>query len=165
MSQTTTPVYEPRPDQRTAERLQKTLLKVIELDNADMGNIQVYHEATDKLYMITTQGFSPAFHEAFWEIRPFGAPSCGRAIGLGIPIIIQDVTEDSSLKPVLSLLEFRSVRSIPLFGTDNTKLGVISTHSRQPNHPWRFDHSHPLLKEIAALLYEVKHPGVTTAPL
>ena len=139
--------------------LQTLLTKVISLDGADMGNIQLYDDESESLFMIIHQNLDEKFLDSFYIIKPFGAPSCGRAIGLGIPITIDDVSRDASLRPVLDLLKFRAVRSIPVLDYDRTKLGVISTHSLRAGHSFSVDHSHPLIKEIAVTLKAIRSEG------
>lgn len=137
-------------------RLKKILATAIRLDNADMGNIQIYDEPSESLHMIIQKGFDDTFLKSFHVIKPFSPPSCGRAIGLGIPITIDDVLRDASLRPVLSILKFRSVRSIPILDSNRSKLGVISTHSKEADHEWVLDNTNPLIKEITVVLKEMK---------
>jgi hypothetical protein len=137
-------------------RLESILFLAMEIDDADMGNIQIYDEASESLLMIIHKGFDPDFLENFYVIKPFSPPSCGRSIGLGIPITIDDVLRDASLLRVLNLLKFRSVRSIPILDQKRSKLGVISTHSKSADHPWVMDQTHPLIKDLTEALKELK---------
>jgi hypothetical protein len=137
-------------------QLEEILSRAMELDRADMGNIQVYDHHTESLFMINQQGFDKDFLDAFYIIKPFSPPSCGRSIGLGIPITIDDVLTDASLRRVLNLLKFRSVRSIPVLDPDRRKLGVITTHSKSPDHRWVMDQTDPLIKELAKVLKAIR---------
>src|SRR4051812_23101678 len=111
--------------------LQQLLEKVLKLEGADMGNIQIYDPATDELKIVAQCGFETSFLNHFSVVKPFDPSACGRAFGIGSTVIISDVESDIGFKANKSAAKkagFRSVKSVPVFSKKNKCLGIVSTH-------------------------------------
>ena len=120
-------------------RLQKLLQAAIKMDDADKGTLQFFNKKLNGLEIVTSEGFGDDFLAHFKLVTAFDSSCCGRALGVGSPIMINDVTTDASFKPNLKIAEaagFRAVKSVPLFYTDGQRLGVLSTHYKNPKFTW-----------------------------
>jgi GAF domain-containing protein len=113
------------------EQLQKLLLQGIELAGADLGNIQLYNSEKQTLEIVAHSGFTREFLDVFKKVTAFDPTACGRAFGVGVPVMINDVTMEKSFAPFVSTAKaagFRAVLSVPLFSPDEKTIGVISVH-------------------------------------
>jgi PAS domain S-box-containing protein len=120
------------------ELLQMVLDTAIEVTDADMGNLQLYDDATASLRIVAERGFSPPFLEHFGTVRG-GHGACGEAVRSRQQTIVENVAEsplfDGASQRVLEAAEVRSVQSTPLTSRDGRILGVISTHWRKRQRP------------------------------
>ena len=115
----------------TAEQLDELLIKGIELANADKGIIQLFNNEEEALRVVAQRGFSNDFLSYFKIVKAFSPSACGRALGLQKPIIIEDVSQDKALYPILEIVKaagFRSVISTPLVNEDKKVAGIISMY-------------------------------------
>jgi PAS domain S-box-containing protein len=118
-------------------RLEEVLDATIALQNADLGNIQLYSPATKALEIVAQRGFKPDFLEYFENVYDNGT-ACGRAMELRKRVIIEDVELDSAYAPhrhIAASAGFRAVQSTPLFSGSGEFLGILSTHFRRPHRP------------------------------
>jgi GAF domain-containing protein len=135
-----------------SEKLNTFLLKAIKMDNALKGNIQLYDEKDQTLKIIAEHGFGPAFLNHFKIVRAFDSSACGRAIGIGTPVVISDVELDKGFKPHLKVAReegFRAVKSIPLISSNDKYAGVLSTHFKEATWSWEIKKLNHLSKELA----------------
>jgi hypothetical protein len=79
--------------------LQKLLEQVISLEKADKGNIQLYSQSTNDLKIVAQIGFQESFLKHFNSVKPFDTSACGRAFGIGNPVLINDTEIDIGFKP------------------------------------------------------------------
>lgn len=117
--------------------LEEILHAVIELQNADLGNVQLYNPQSRTLQIVAQHGFRPDFLDQFREVRDDSAP-CGQALSRGSRIIVEDIQTDAAFEPhrqIAASAGFRAAQSTPLFGRSGQPLGVISTHFRFPHRP------------------------------
>jgi hypothetical protein len=136
-----------------SENLITILSKAIESDNADMGDIQLFNRHTETLHVITHIGFKPDLY--FGEAKPFDSSASGRAIGIGNTIIISDIQNDNAAPSYRTMAKdagFRAVKSIPLIGRNNNKLGVISTQFKKVKWNWDLNSLNDLNDELSAIL-------------
>ena len=120
------------------EGLDEILAAVIELLDADKGNIQLVEERDKVLNIVAQRGFQPEFLEFFRAVSADDDSACGRALRTGQRIVIEDVEADplfAPLRPVARTAGFRAVISTPLFGNDGTPLGMVSTHFSSVHRP------------------------------
>ena len=68
--------------------LNALLEKAIALDDANMGDLQVYDESTEILHLIAQKGFDDDFINYFKEVKAFSSATCGRAIGIGASALV-----------------------------------------------------------------------------
>jgi GAF domain-containing protein len=121
------------------QQILELLASTIRKDNADKATLQVFDEPTESLHLIASEGFEPEFLDHFLIVKAFSGAACGRAIGVGNPVIISDVFLDAAFEPHLPIIKsagYRSVKAIPIFGQAYKKMGVISTHFREPKWSW-----------------------------
>jgi GAF domain-containing protein len=133
-----------------------TLLRIaVTTEKTDKCTFQLFDEVRNILHLIAYKGFALEFLEHFREVKPFDGSSCGRAIGIGTTIVVNDVETDAAFIPHLKIIEaagYRAVKSVPIFGNNNRKLGVFSTHFSQTKsfrNPYLLDN---ISKEMAHIL-------------
>lgn len=117
--------------------LEKVLDAIIDLQNADFGNIQLYNPETQALEIVAQRGFKQDFLELIRSVHASGVV-CGRAMGLRERVIIEDVEADSEFAPhrhIAASAGFRAVQSTPLLSRGGEILGMLSTHFRTPHRP------------------------------
>jgi len=117
--------------------LEEVLTATIALLNADFGNIQLYNPKSQALEIVAHRGFQQDFLDHFSSVHESSA-ACGRALGRGERVIIEDVLADPDFEPhraIAASAGFRAVQSTPLFSRNGEPLGMISTHFRQPHRP------------------------------
>jgi PAS domain S-box-containing protein len=117
--------------------LEEVLDATMALQDADLGNIQLYNPETRALKIVVQRGFQQEFLEHFRTVRGT-ATACGRAMELRERVIIEDVETDSEFAPhrhTAASAGFRAVQSTPLFSRRGEFLGVLSTHFRRPHRP------------------------------
>ncbi len=120
------------------QALDDLLPRVIELLGADKGNIQLLDARRGVLCIAVQRGFDREFLEFFREVSANDDSSCGRALRLRQPIVVDDVDRDEAFAPYRSAARaagYRSVISAPLIGSDGAPLGMLSTHFKSPHRP------------------------------
>jgi GAF domain-containing protein len=128
-------------------------------EQTHLATLQLYDEKSQYLYLIAQKGFSSRFVDYFKQVRAFDPSSCGRAFGIGAPVIINDTSKDiafNSLCIVTDKEGFRSVKSEPIIAEGKKKLGVVSTHYEQPRYKWDLQLLAPVLKELAQVLTAIR---------
>lgn len=138
------------------EQLDYYLVKAIQEDGADMGNIQLFDAGTQTLKIVAQSGFRNEFLNYFKVVKAFDTSACGRAVGIGSPVIIEDVMLDIAFIPHREIAKsagFRCVKSVPIVSNDNNLLGIISTHYKHPKWNWDMDAINPVIKHLSELLY------------
>ena len=118
--------------------LRQLLDATIEMQRADFGCVQLFNPSTNRLEMVAHRGFDPSLLERFerLEYARFGAS--GRSIAKRGRIVVVDVDDDESYKPLRGFAAeagYRAVHSTPLFDRNDQPLGVLTTHFRQPHNP------------------------------
>ncbi len=122
--------------------LQQILAAVIDLLGADKGKIQLLDPGRQVLTIAAQRGFDQVFLDFFREVSADDDSTCGRALRLGTPIVIEDVDEDKLFAPYRSAAraaQFRSVISTPLLRGDGTALGMVSAHFASVHRPTDHD--------------------------
>lgn len=117
--------------------LEEVLNATITLQNADFGNLQLYYPKTRALEIVAHRGFQQDFLDHFASVHDDGAV-CGRAMKCSERVIVEDVLLDPAFEPhraIAASAGFRAVQSTPLIGLGGKRLGMISTHFRQPHRP------------------------------
>ena len=135
------------------------LTEAMKKDHADKCTLQIFDEKNDVLRIIAQSGFSEEFIEHFKMVKPFDGSSCGRAIGIGSPVIISDFIMDVAFAPHRSQAKkegIAAVISVPIFGDNNQKLGVLSTHFAEPKWTWNLDKTNTVVSKLAPILSSLK---------
>jgi PAS domain S-box-containing protein len=118
--------------------LQATIDTAIEVTDADMGNLQLYDEATESLRIVAHHGFERPFLDHFAIVRG-GDAACGEAVRSRRQVIVEDVSTSPLFDgPALAVLRgagVQSVLSTPMVTRDARLLGVISTHWKKRGRP------------------------------
>jgi GAF domain-containing protein len=139
----------------TSGQLNALLDKAIELDKADLGNIQLFNAESKTLEIIAQKGFQPEFLNYFKVVKAFDTSACGRAIAIGSPVIIPDITRDIAYAKHTSIAKaagYISVKSVPIYDEAHRLLGVISTHCNRPRAKWDMNVLDGLLCELGGLM-------------
>jgi|SRR5690349_21792896 len=110
----------------------------IAADDAAKGNVQLWNPNLNALEIVTHRGFDNHFLRQFEVVHVNEPSACGRSFRLGRRVMIQDVTLDRFYEPYLSIAHasgYRAVQSTPIFRSDGTVIGVLSTHFPD-RHEW-----------------------------
>ena len=147
------------------EKVVELLTEAMRKDDADKCTLQIFDEKNDVLRIIAQSGFSEKFLEHFEIVKPFDGSSCGRAIGVGSPVIISDFSMDVAFAPHRSQAKkegIAAVISVPILGDNNQKLGVLSTHFAEPKWTWNLDKINSVVYKLAPILssLRVKDDGI-----
>lgn len=122
---------------RVFEKVIQTILDdAIALLGAEYGNIQL--PIDDELAIAAQRGLSADFLRTFWRVRKDDGSACGRALRLGIPVIIPDIENDTDFavfRRDARHAGFRAVQSTPMITKDGTLLGIVSTHFAGVHEP------------------------------
>jgi GAF domain-containing protein len=143
----------------TAIYLRQLLDQAIKLDRAVKATVQIYEPDTDSLRIIAHRGFNDAFLRHFENVKRFDSSTCGRAFGIGSSVLVADIMTDEAFTPYREVAlanGIRSVKSIPVVGTDDQILGVLSTHSATIRWDWERDNTRHIAAEIACILSELR---------
>jgi hypothetical protein len=106
---------------------------------AKMGNIQIFDSKSGRLSIQAHAGFSTVFLDHF-QITETGHLACGAAFKSGQRVIVEDTAnseifqEHEDLEVILDA-GVRAVQSTPLFDSENSLIGVLSTHYTVPTIP------------------------------
>ena len=136
-------------------RITDLLTSAMAQDGADKCSFQVYAEEEGTLFLVGVHGFAESFVKFFYTVKPFDNTSCGRAIRVGSAVIVCDVEHDIEFMPFRTVAKasgYLSVKSIPIYNTDRKKVGVISTHFRNPKYNWDLRTLEHLMKDFAETL-------------
>jgi GAF domain-containing protein len=147
------------PNKDTGLRLGRLLDKAIQLDRALKGTLQVFEPDTDSLKIIAHRGFDEAFLRHFETVKRFDSSACGRAFGTGNLVTIPDILEDEAFRPnreVVLVNGIRSVKCIPVVGSDDRLEGVLATHSPWVRWDWERDNTRHVAAEIAVVFAEFR---------
>jgi GAF domain-containing protein len=116
--------------------IQSVLDDVMTLLGAEYGNIQL--PIGDELAIAAQRGLSTDFLKAFWRVKRNDPSACGRALRLGVPVIIPDIEQDSDFAVFRQQARdagFRAVQSTPMVTKDQNLLGIVSTHFANVHEP------------------------------
>lgn len=149
------------------QALHESLDAAIELQGADMGNIQIV-DNTGALRIVAQRGFQRDFLEYFACVRLDGSSVCARSFRAASPVVIRDVHEDAAFTPHLAVAKsagFRAVQTIPLVNSSGTVIGMLSVHFKSPlpSSDWRMHSLHESAVRASAVLNSIV-PSRTTPP-
>ena len=116
--------------------LEEILDASIELQGADLGNIQLYDRDTGTLEIVAHRGFDQEFLDYFSDTDENAA--CGRAMKQGERVVIEDVEKDARFEPhrrIAASAGFRAVQSTPLFDRNGELLGMLDAPGRRTGLP------------------------------
>jgi hypothetical protein len=116
--------------------IQTVLDDVIALHGAEYGNVQL--PIGEELAIVAQRGLSADFLKAFWRVRSGDESACGRALRLGVSVVISDIEKDAAFavfRHDAKRAGFRAVQSTPLRATDGELLGLVSTHFANVHEP------------------------------
>lgn len=119
------------------EGLEVMLDAVIELVDADKGNVQLLNDE-GVLTIEAQRGFDREFLEYFREVDAKDDSACGRALRSGQRIVIEDVELDAPYAPMRPIAQsggYRAVVSVPLLSGDGAPQAMLSAHFRAPHRP------------------------------
>ena len=103
--------------------IQTILDDAIALLGAEYGNVQL--PIGEDLAIAAQRGLSADFLKTFWRVRKDDGSACGRALRLGIPVIIPDIEKDADFalfRRDARHAGFRAVQSTPMFTSDGALL-------------------------------------------
>ena len=115
--------------------LKEILDGVMQLHDADFGNVQLYDPQTKRLRIAAQHGFERRFLEHYAEVTASSDSACGQSLRLGRRVVIEDTETDPSFaanREEAREAGYRAVQSTPIFGEEGRPLGVLSTHFRAP---------------------------------
>jgi len=118
--------------------LEEILAATISLQDADLGNVQLYDAPTNSLSIVAQHGFSDAFLARFRVVDSRDDTACGRALRGRARVVIEDVEKDDAYEPHRAIAAregYRAVQSTPILARNGTLRGMLSTHFRQPHIP------------------------------
>ncbi|MEW6469066.1 MAG: GAF domain-containing protein [Bacteroidota bacterium] len=124
-------------------------------DDTGKCTFQVFDADKNELHLVAYEGFTEEFISHFKVVRPFDGSCCGRAIGVGNTVTVNDVRMDAAFAPHLHIVEaagYRAVKSVPILGHSGKRLGVISTHFIRPKSSWNLDSLAGVTRELALIL-------------
>ena len=128
---------------REAKNLDKCLHGILDVGiaivGADKGNIQLLEQEAVVLTIAAQRGFGPAFLKYFECVRD-GPSACAAAMRSGERVVVEDVTTSEIFvgQPSMNVLVQAGVRAVTstlLISSARNRLGMISTHFREPHHP------------------------------
>jgi chemotaxis methyl-accepting protein methylase len=115
------------------EALDHILAAAIELQRADMGNVQLLDNASGTLRIVAQRGFGPSFLARFESVSADDSTSCGRALRMCETVQVSDISSDSeyvALRDPAAEAGYCAVQSTPLISRGGVLLGVLSVHFR-----------------------------------
>jgi hypothetical protein len=105
--------------------------EAIAVDGATKGNVQLVQRKTGLLRLEVQRGFSAEFLQLFEFVRSDDFCACGRAFGSKKRVHVPDIFKEKSYAPFVSIAVangYLAVQSTPILGTDDSVLGIFSTH-------------------------------------
>ncbi len=133
--------------------IQTILDDAIALLGAEYGNVQL--PIGEELAIAAQRGLSADFLKTFWRVSKDDGSACGRALRLGISVIIPDIEKDADFavfRRDARHAGFRAVQSTPMITKDGNLLGIVSTHFANVHEPTPIEMS--TLKEYAVIAAE-----------
>ena len=119
--------------------IEEVLDAIMELQQADCGDIQLYDEETAALRTVAQRGLDKAFRDRLQEVDAREMSSWGLALRSGQQVVIEDEDIDPAFEPhriAAAAAGFRGAQSRPLQDRTSGKLiGMVSTFFRQPYRP------------------------------
>jgi GAF domain-containing protein len=118
--------------------LDEVLAGAIDLENADMGHIQILHRARGNLEMAAHRGISQENLELVRNVSAVADSACGRALRSGQRIVIEDIDTDPRdipFRPVARTVGYRSMQITPIMSSDGKPLGILAIHFRLAHQP------------------------------
>jgi signal transduction histidine kinase/DNA-binding response OmpR family regulator len=118
--------------------LEEILVATCAMMGSQMGIVQVYDPRTQTLSIAVQKGFPQNFLDRMAVVSRETPSVCSAAMKDLIRVIIEDVNEDESFRPlrdVATAAGIRSVQSTPLLSRTGALLGVLSTHWSHPHRP------------------------------
>jgi PAS domain S-box-containing protein len=118
--------------------LEEVLDAALVLMEAELGNVRLLDPATRELRIAAQRGFGAEFLARFSNVSADSNEVCARAAQQGTRVIMEDVQADpqSGLHGAMAAVAgFRGIQSTPIMSRSGQLLGVLSTHSRDPQRP------------------------------
>ncbi len=116
--------------------IQTILDDAVALLGAEYGNVQL--PIGEELAIAVQRGLSADFLKTFWRVKKNDGSACGRALSLGVTVIIPDIEKDADFavfRQDARHAGFRAVQSTPMVKKDGTLLGIVSTHFSNVHEP------------------------------
>jgi GAF domain-containing protein len=138
-------------EEELRSRVHALLKKAMAAEKSVAGNVHMYRAEDETLVMIVQEGLKRSFIEHFRITKPFDSTPCGRAIGIGSPILISNIEEDVGFKPhrrITRSAGIRAIISVPILGKNGKRLGVISNHFAEPKWRWHTNRLDNILPEF-----------------
>ena len=109
------------------------------ITGADMGLIQLLDES-GALRIEAQYGFSKEFLNFFHTVRQGDASACGTALARSERIVVEDIEASPifACSPSLEVMlnaGVHAVQSTPMISHNGVRVGMLSTHYRQPKRP------------------------------
>jgi PAS domain S-box-containing protein len=115
----------------------EVLTSMIELQNADLGSLQLLDAEKGTLEVLAQQGFEPDVPEKLRDIS-WTNSAWNEALRRGESVIIEDVLADAAFEPhwaVAAAAGFRAMQLTPLIDQEREFMGVVSTHFKLQRQP------------------------------
>jgi PAS domain S-box-containing protein len=115
--------------------LDEALKAMIELHDADYGNVQLCDARTGELRIVMQHGFKEPFLEKFATVDARSESVCAAALTSRSRVVVEDVESDerfTALRAFAREAGFRAVQTTPLLTASGQVLGMISTHFSRP---------------------------------
>jgi PAS domain S-box-containing protein len=116
--------------------LQEILKTTMELQDADFGDVQLYHEPTQTLQIAAHAGLDEEFLTYFRKVDASDTSACGQALAARARVMIEDVNTDPAYAQHRQIAEksgYRAVQSTPLYSRNGDQpIGMVSTLFRNP---------------------------------
>jgi GAF domain-containing protein len=152
-------------EEELLQRIRILLRRAIALERSMGGNVQIYRQEDQSLVLVAQEGFKDGFLEHFKITKAFDSSACGRAIGIGSPVLISDVESDIGFKKhrkIAKAAGFRAVKSVPILSRGGKRLGVISNHYAEPKWKWETDRLDDIVPELSKALEKLSEAGNRT---
>src|SRR5262245_19266748 len=115
----------------------EVVTSMVELQQADMGSLQLYDAEKGTLEVLAHHGFEQDMPEKLRDI--FSAnPTWNEALRRGERVVIEDVLADAAFEPhwaIAASAGFRAMQLTPLTNQDRKFIGLVSTHFRTQRQP------------------------------
>ena len=115
----------------------EVVTSMIELQNADMGTLQLYDSEKGTLEVLAHHGFEHEVPEKLTDL-PSANPVWNETLRRGESVIVEDALADTAFEPhwpVAASAGFRAMQLTPLIDQSKKYIGLVSTHFRQQHQP------------------------------